>query len=200
MKKRKLTKFHYTLLGINIFNILLFGSLFVIFGNYEFCFYLGVVSFFVGLVFVSFKYVEYTKFTLVALTVWALLHLAGGGIYLDENMRLYGKILIPFSKTWPILRYDQVVHAFGFFSATLASFCILKKSLKTLDNTFSLGIILVTSGMGFGAMNEIVEFFSTLMIEKVQVGGYINTSLDLCSNFIGAVAAWVFIRKYYIKK
>ena len=43
--------------------------------------------------------------------------------------------------------------------------------------------------MGFGALNEMIEFSAVLMVPGTNVGGYYNTALDLVSNSIGAVIA-----------
>jgi hypothetical protein len=42
------------------------------------------------------------------------------------------------------------------------------------------------AGMGLGALNEIVEFIAVLTLPETGVGGYVNTSLDLTANTIGA--------------
>ena len=47
--------------------------------------------------------------------------------------------------------------------------------------------------MGLGATNEIIEFSAVLMVPDTNVGGYINTALDLCFNALGAVIAVVVI-------
>ena len=61
---------------------------------------------------------------------------------------------------------------------------------------FSLGLVLVMAGLGFGAFNEILEFLVMCAVPKAGVGGYVNTSLDLCSNMIGAIMAlwWIQVR------
>jgi hypothetical protein len=44
----------------------------------------------------------------------------------------------------------------------------------------------IAAGLGFGALNEVVEFFVTLMVPESNVGGYVNTGWDLVANLIGA--------------
>ena len=53
--------------------------------------------------------------------------------------------------------------------------------------------IAALAGMGFGAINEIVEFMAVLAVPDNGVGGYYNTAIDLVSNAIGATLAAVFI-------
>jgi hypothetical protein len=55
-------------------------------------------------------------------------------------------------------------------------------------------IICGAAGMGFGALNEIVEFVATLTIPETNVGGYENTGWDLVFNFFGCVIAAIVIR------
>ena len=53
------------------------------------------------------------------------------------------------------------------------------------------------AGMGFGALNEIVEFFAVLMLPETNVGGYTNTGWDLVSNLVGATLAVIVIRTFW---
>ena len=50
--------------------------------------------------------------------------------------------------------------------------------------------------MGQGAVNEIIELSSVLMVPDTNVGGYYNTALDLCFNAGGAVVAVFLIRVF----
>jgi hypothetical protein len=43
--------------------------------------------------------------------------------------------------------------------------------------------------MGLGAVNEIIEFAAVLGLPDTNVGGYLNTGLDLVFNAIGAIIA-----------
>ena len=47
--------------------------------------------------------------------------------------------------------------------------------------------------MGFGALNEVIEFVATLTVPETNVGGYVNTGWDLVSNMIGSITAAVLI-------
>jgi len=57
-----------------------------------------------------------------------------------------------------------------------------------------LSIILVAAGLGVGTVNEIIEFIVSSIVPESNVGGYVNTSLDLISDLIGAVLAVGVIR------
>jgi hypothetical protein len=49
--------------------------------------------------------------------------------------------------------------------------------------------------MGFGALNEVIEFIAVLTIPNTNVGGYVNTGFDLVSNLVGCVIAAALIRR-----
>jgi len=173
--------------------ISIFGIVFLRKHNYEFCIYVGVVIFFMWAVLASCNRVRYPVPAFYGLTLWAILHMAGGGLYIGAT-RLYDYILIPLSQTYPVLRYDQVVHAFGFAVATYVFYCVLRSSLRT-DARLGVGLAfcIVLMGNGAGALNEIIEFFVSQVCDA-GVGGYVNTSLDLVSNFIGSLLAVALIR------
>lgn len=195
---KALKKEHMILLVLNLALIAGFGSLFLRMQNIEFVIYVGVIVFFLCLVGVSINRVDYTLASLVGLTIWSALHLAGGGVTVGEG-RLYDVMLIRISETFPIWRYDQLVHIWGFGASTLVAFSLLKPSLKDpRKNPVALGIILVMAGLGMGALNEIVEFVVSSIIPRSGVGGYINTALDLCADLVGAILALLYIRWRYL--
>jgi hypothetical protein len=190
-------KQHYILLAVNLAMIVGFGTLFFQKANYEFIIYVGVILAAIGAIGASLRRVNYPMAALVGLTVWAGLHMAGGGISVGEG-RLYDVILLPLSDTWPILRYDQVVHAWGFGAATLVMFSILRSMVPEPSwHPIAMPIILFMAGLGVGAMNETLEFLVSTVVPSSGVGGYVNTSLDLCSNTIGVLGAIIYTRVRY---
>jgi uncharacterized membrane protein (Fun14 family) len=143
MKKK-----HIVLLLVNLAMIVVFGSMFLARQNYEFVIYVGVIIFFLCLVGFSVKKVDYTLGSLVGLTVWSALHLAGGGVTVGEG-RLYDVMLIQLSETYPVWRYDQLVHIWGFGASTLVAFSLLVGPLKKpVTNQIAVGIVLVMAGLG----------------------------------------------------
>ena len=182
---------------LNILNMLGFGVYYVSKMNYEFIIYLSVVLAAFTAVALSFKRVRYTIDILVGLTVWAILHMAGGAVNIGD-VRLYELILFPLSDKLPIFRFDQFVHIWGFGTTTLLCYHLLKPSLKSEASGFSLWMTVAMAGLGIGAVNEILEFFVTLAVPESGVGDYINTSLDLIADIIGAIIA-VFIVKLKCK-
>jgi hypothetical protein len=125
----KIKPVHIILLIINICLLIVFGSSFLLKKNYEFMIYAGVIVLCLAVICVSFFKISYSIPTLLGLTIWSLMHLAGGGVYIN-GVRLYDIVLVPLSQTYPILRYDQVVHTFGFAAATLTMFDLLRPLLK----------------------------------------------------------------------
>jgi len=189
---------HYILAAVVAAITLLFAVRFLLNANHEFLIYVVVVVA-VGLfVALTHKIVRYPYACLVGLAIWAVMHLAGGGIRVHDDV-LYGLILIPISETYSILRYDQVVHAFGFGVSTLLMYHLLANLLSQRDmKRFSVGLVVIMAGAGLGAFNENIEFLLTVFLPQTGVGGYENTSLDLCSNLVGAVVAYFLARSGWV--
>jgi len=199
--KNKLKPVHIILLVVNVILLVAFGSSFLMRKNFEFLIYVGAIVVCLSLICVSFFSVAYSTTTLFGLTIWSLLHMAGGGVYIN-GVRLYDIILIPLSQTYPILRYDQVVHTFGFAAATLTMFDLLRPMLipmKSGQHLIALSIVVIMAGLGVGAFNEIVEALVAATIPQSGVGGYVNTALDLIADLLGAVLAFAFIKWRYLK-
>jgi hypothetical protein len=193
-------KEHIILLVINILLLAGFGTTFLVRLNYEFIIYVGVIIFFLGLIGLTIKKVDYTLASLVGLTAWSGLHLAGGGIACGEG-RLYDVMLVRLSNVYPVLRYDQMVHVWGFGASTLVMYCLLRRVLAgPVEHPVVLSIVLVMAGLGVGGLNEILEFVVSACVPESGVGGYLNTSLDLCADLVGAVLALMYIRWRYLKK
>ena len=183
-------KKYIALLLINLALIFGFGSVFLLNLNYEFIIYVGVIIFFLFLVALSIQKVSYTYAALVGLTVWSALHLAGGGVVVGDG-RLYDVMLIKLSSNYPIFRYDQFVHMWGFAASTLVAFSLLRKIISfPMDFSIPLNIVLIMAGL--------LEFLVDLAVPESGVGGYLNTSLDLCADLIGAILGMVYINFRYL--
>lgn len=171
-----------------------FSAHFVTRKNYEFIIYVGVIVFFLVVFIVTNEKVHYPNSILWGLVVWAIMHMAGGSVHIKGTL-LYRIILIPLSENYPVFRYDQLVHIIGFGVATLTLFYLLRPLLGTnVKGWGALSIIVVAAGLGVGAFNEVIEFIVSSAVPESNVGGYLNTSLDLVSDLIGAVLALVVIR------
>ena len=171
--------------------IVLFLLYSIIVKNYEFVYYMAVLVLFFILIFAYQRSLNFSPGLLWALSSWGLLHLAGGNIPINGSV-LYNLWLLPF------LKYDMAVHAYGFAAATFVGFALLEKQLKKPVKSPKLIIFLCfIMGMGFGALNELVEFLAVLFIPNTNVGGYMNTGFDLLFNFIGSFIAAVLL---YIRR
>ncbi|MHC4571811.1 MAG: DUF2238 domain-containing protein [Planctomycetota bacterium] len=171
-----------------------FSAHFVTRKNYEFIIYVGVIAFFLILFILTNEKVYYPNSVLWGLVLWAIMHMAGGSVHINGTL-LYKIMIVPLSQNYPVFRYDQLVHIIGFGVATLTLFYLLRPLLiPNVKGWSALSIILVAAGFGVGAFNEVVEFIVSSVVPESNVGGYLNTSLDLVSDLIGAVLALVVIR------
>lgn len=167
--------------------------------DFEFLLYVGVLIFFLVFVITTLRKTHFDSVVLWGLSIWGLLHMLGGGVPVGDTV-LYGLTLIPLydgGGEFVLLKYDQVVHAFGFAVATIVVYQLLRQSWKTDGSKRVLYIVSALGGMGLGVINEIVEFTAVLLVPDTGVGGYVNTSLDLVFNTLGALCALVFIHYLY---
>jgi len=51
----------------------------------------------------------------------------------------------------------------------------------------------VFTGMGLGALNEIIEFIAVISLLETNIGGYINPCWDLVANLAGCLFVGVLI-------
>ena len=185
---------HVPVLAINTVQLLVFTVFYGARKNYEFLMYIGVIVFFLVLILLTDKRVRYSAPILWGLTLWAFLHMSGGGVRVGDGV-LYEVMLVRLSDTYPILRFDQFVHIVGFGVATLLMYDLLTPLLRPGDHGWTaLSIVVVMAGLGVGALNEIVEFAATVVMPETGVGGYENTALDLVSDLVGALLALGYIR------
>ena len=163
-------------------------------GNSEFIIYIGIMAVLIGVIaFVHYR-VNLMLATLWALTGWGAAHMAGGLVPVPESWPINGDIRVLYS-LWLIperLKYDQVLHAYGFGVTTWVCWQGLRSVLVRFGParpTFGLMVLCAAAGMGFGALNEVIEFTATLLVPETNVGGYVNTGWDLVSNLTGTVIA-----------
>ena len=165
-------------------------------GNHEFLIYVVIMLVLIAVVAYVHSRVNLSLGALWCLSIWGLLHMAGGLVelpegwpYEGENAVLYSWWLIP-----DLLKYDQIVHAFGFGTTTWVAWQGLRSMAPSLNPSVGVLTLCVVAGMGFGALNEIIEFVAVLVLPETNVGGYINTGWDLVANAVGCVIAAVLIR------
>ena len=170
--------------------------------NQEFIFYGLVMLALIGAVWWLDSRVRLSAFSLWCLAVWGLAHMMGGTVPIPERLTEPGEQSVLYSlRLTPWLpKYDQIVHAFGFFTSTLVAWRAMNASVegiapgRSLPRTLGPIFAAMMVGMGLSAMNEIIEFVATLIFPNTNVGGYVNTGWDLVSNLTGCVIAGVLIR------
>lgn len=169
--------------------------------NGEFIFYIVVMLVLIAVMSLVHCRVGLSGGLLWCLSIWGLAHMAGGLVplphgwpYNGDHAVLYSGWLIPQK-----LKYDQVVHAYGFGVTTWLCWhglrsAMLKGFAIKVRPTSGMLILCAAAGVGFGALNEVVEFIAVLTIPNTNVGGYENTGWDLVANLVGASVAAVIIR------
>jgi hypothetical protein len=133
---------------------------------------------------------RFPRALLWCLSLWGAAHMAGGLVPIREGV-LYNLWLVPGR-----LKYDQVVHAYGFGVTTWACWEALRPALADRRPRLGPLVLCAAGGMGFGALNEVVEFAAVLLIPETNVGGYENTGWDLVANLTGSVVAALLIRAF----
>jgi uncharacterized membrane protein YjdF len=177
------------ILIVNLLYISVFTAMALRHSNYEFVLYAGVVIAIVLSILAMQSRIRFDRAILWGLSIWGLLHMAGGNLAVGDGV-LYEVMLIPLIPSHDILRYDQVVHFFGFGVATLVCHHLLRPYLRTdIGRRGLIAVLIVLMGSGLGAVNEILEFMAVIVVPETGVGGYTNTLLDLVFNLAGAVAA-----------
>lgn len=168
-------------------------------GNQEFIFYIVVVVLLIGLVLAVHRRVQLSQGALWALSIWGLAHMMGGLVTVPEGWPVNGETRVLYS-LWLIsgrLKYDHIVHAYGFGTTTWVCWQGLRSILRSYDANAqpSLGLMVLSAaaGLGFGALNEVVEFAAVLLVPETNVGGYVNTGWDLVANSVGATFAAILI-------
>ena len=196
----KLRKGEWFLMIFNLAYIIGFGAYYISIKNYEFLWYVGVLVFFFLLIGLTLHRSKFDYLILWGLSLWGLMHMAGGGIRLGDSV-LYAWRMIPIINSGDIfiLKFDQFVHFFGFGVTTLIAYHLLKPYLNERTNYKIIYPLLVAVSMGLGALNEIVEFAAVVSFPETGVGGYYNTALDLLFNMLGAIAA-IFVIHFRRKK
>lgn len=165
--------------------------------NGEFAFYLATLLILIAVVLVVHRRSGLSDGVLWALTLWGAAHMIGGLVPVPAGWDYHGDTPVMYS-AWIIpgwLKYDQVVHAWGFGTCTVVCWQALTSIVSAgdavrraqLKPSGGAALLCALAACGLGAANEIVEFIATQIVPSTNVGGYVNTALDLCANAAGAV-------------
>ena len=176
------------LILFNLIYIIPFTIYYININNFEFLGYIAILVVIFLLIAGTLRKTRFDYFILWGLSIWGLLHMAGGGVRFNENV-LYAMELIPIWVTdnFYILKYDQFVHFYLYVVAAIAVFYLLQKQLKKGANYKFIYLVSGLASVGIGGLNEIAEFMMVLFLEQTGVGGYYNTAWDLVFNTGGAI-------------
>ena len=169
-------------------------------GNHEFLAYIGLLLVLAAVVWMVHRAINIPLSLLWCLSLWGAAHLAGGLVPIPETWPRSGESAVLYNLwLWPgWLKYDQLTHAYGFGITTWLCWRGLCSAFGRMGRspqpTLGLLTLAAAAGTGFGALNEVIEFIVTLLVPENNVGGYVNTALDLCFNLLGALIAVLLIR------
>ncbi len=194
-----LTKREWPILIVNLIYVPIFAVIALGHANYEFVLYVGVIIVAGTWILLKQRRVQFDRAILWGLTAWGLAHMIGGNIRVGDGI-VYNVIVIPILPQYHILRYDQILHTFGFGVMTLMCHHLLRPFLKSEISRFrTLGLLIVLMGSGVGAINEIIEFTVVLTVPETGVGGYENTMLDLVFNLLGGIVAVTWLSRRHAR-
>jgi len=189
------TRAEWAVAGVTAAYVAGFTAWFFAIGNYEFIVYVVTMAGLIALVGLNLARAAFPPAMLWALSFWGLLHMAGGGVPVAGSV-LYSLQLFPITPAdgeMQLLKYDQIVHAYGFGVTAWVLWYLMKRHFPVLMGTKTSLLYPALAAMGLGTVNEIIEFIAVLSVPETNVGGYFNTALDLVFNALGAAIAMIII-------
>ncbi|HCT44606.1 MAG TPA: hypothetical protein DF699_05290, partial [Phycisphaerales bacterium] len=130
------------LIGFVVLYMLIFSGLALRQGNTEFLMYAVVMVVFIAIVLLLHNAIRFSPLAIWLLAIWGFLHMGGGTVPVDpaltdayraatdEAARPTSAVLYSLRIHPDLPKYDQLVHAFGFFSATIACYQALRALLR----------------------------------------------------------------------
>lgn len=197
-------KFSLIVLIFTIIYVILFGIYYFITKNYEFLWYVIILFVLIGLmVFLNKKY-QFSPWVLLGTSIWGLMHMAGGSLYI-HRVKLYAYMIYTIFPAnvfgTDIFRYDQLAHFYFYFVITFLLYSVVKNYINKNTNKLIISLILIFIAMGIGALNEIIEFIAVIVLKDTGVGDYFNTLWDINFNTLGAIVAVIILNfKVFRKK
>jgi len=193
----KIKPYEWAVLGVTLGYTAVFGAVFMSAGNSEFLWYIVTLLILVALVALGQRKAEFPAAILWALSLWGFIHMAGGGVPVGDSV-LYAHVVLPIygSGEFVFLKYDQIVHFYGFGITAWVLWHLLHRHFPVMIGSASLIVFPVLGAMGLGAVNEIIEFIAVVVFPNTNVGGHVNTALDLVFNGAGAIFAMLLVRVF----
>lgn len=182
------------LLFFNIAYLVIFSFIAFVNNNFEFLFYLFMISIVLSIILIYYKRIYFPLSIMAGLSVIGALHVAGGNIFIGDTL-LYDLWFIR-----GIFKYDNMIHFLASLFTTMLIYSLLSPHMdkKIHHNGYVLSIILILIASGLGAFNEIIEFIAVVFLDAAQrVGGYTNNALDLVFNFFGAIVGAIITVCYH---
>jgi putative membrane protein len=174
--------------------MLLFGAHYLRALNFEFLGYYFILVCGFSFVYATLARSQFPLYILSGLSLWGLLHMAGGSVPVGDTV-LYGYKIYPFligEGQFYVLKMDQVIHAFGFgVTALVAHHLLLTHAWREGVSHVWLKVAAVCIATGLGAFNEVIEFLVLVTVEENGVGDIYNMGLDLIFNLGGAIIATI---------
>ncbi len=220
MPASRYTRAHWLIIAATAVYLLAAAAAAGVSGNGEFVFYLVVMLLLCAAVVAIDRRAGFSIGLLAALSVWGAMHMAGGLVHMPAGWPINGEQNVLYS-WWVVpftyhangsvdfgLKYDHLTHAYGFGITCWACWqglCATTRSAPALNDeagqarptnlkpTVGRLTLCFAAAMGFGALNEVVEFIATTL-GPTNVGGYNNTGYDLIANTFGSAASAVWIR------
>ena len=174
---------------VNIIILLCFMIYFLMRQNYEFLVYAATILVLIWFIAKTDKIFSYTSIAKIGFSVWLLLHLLGGSVYINGT-RLYDMILINvLGEPYNIFKYDQAIHLFCYFVMTIFIYSIVLYISRDKASRVVVSLITALASLGLSAINEIIEFSTVAFFASDGVGTYHNNALDLVFNLTGIILA-----------
>ena len=125
------TRSHYILIIINALYLGPLAIKFLIEGNWEFFAYVGQVIALLVLLMATIKKTHFPVWLLALLSGWAALHMAGGAVHIGDGVLYAYKFFhIVGEGDSYVLKYDQVIHFYGFFTTAFVAYWLMLPQLK----------------------------------------------------------------------
>ena len=116
--------------------------------------------------------------------------MVGGLVPIGDDRVVYNAVV----PRW--IHVDNVVHFFGFGFAGAACWEATRDWLPARSgHPVGVAVVVCLFGVGVGAVNEVVEFAATHLLDATNVGGYENTGRDLVANLLGSSLAGALVSR-----